>query len=124
MVSSNTAVRSIVAHTQRMTGRSFPIIRTFSLRKKMNDRETLDGFLNASRYITRQAYCKYGFDIETYDYPPSRTNMHALRERYRELISTNKFVQATTKDELWSMLGPEYSWVCSSLPKRIFKSHG
>ena len=85
----------------------------------MNDRETLDGFLNASRYITRQAYCKYGFDMNIYDDPPSRTNMHALRERYRELISTNKFVQATTKDELQGMLGPEYCWVRSSLPTRI-----
>lgn len=77
-----------------------------------DDRDVLDGFLNASRYVSKDCYQRYGFDSSNYTTKPTMTQMCALKERLRELIRTQEFRRVSSGDELIDMLGRRrFRWV-------------
>lgn len=80
----------------------------------MSDRDELDGYFNASRYLSRRAFEKYGFDASMYDEECS-ASIERLKLRVIRLLQSGDFVEPQTGDALRQMLGNEFSWVRSSL---------
>lgn len=80
----------------------------------MSDRDELDDYFHASRYLSRRAFAKYGFDASLYD-EESTPSIERLKGRLVRLLQSGGFVEPKTGDALRQMLGNEFSWVRSSL---------
>lgn len=78
-----------------------------------DDRSILNGYLNASRYITRDVYSRYGFDASNYPNPPKFKQVIMLKERLNELIKDLAFTPVYDETSLHNLLGEDFRWVRS-----------